>query len=80
MLILTREVGETVLIGKDIRIMVVKVRGKQVRLGTEAPPHLLVLRKEEKPDSEKQVKVPNTVNLSPHECPRAKSGIWSLRV
>jgi carbon storage regulator len=60
MLILTRKVGETVLIGDNIRIMVVQVRGKQVRLGIEAPPDLLVLRTEEKPDSEKKPKVPGT--------------------
>jgi carbon storage regulator len=60
MLILTRKVGETVLIGENIRIMVVQVRGKQVRLGSEAPPDLLVLRTEEKPDSEKKPKVPST--------------------
>ena len=59
MLILTRKVGETVLIGENIRIMVVQVRGKQVHLGIEAPPDLLVLRTEEKPDSEKKPKVPS---------------------
>jgi len=57
MLILTRKVGETVLIGENIRIMVVEVRGKQIRLGIEAPPDLLVLRTEEKPDSEKKPEV-----------------------
>ena len=60
MLILTRKVGETVLIGEDIRIMVVQIRGKQIRLGIEAPLDLLVLRTEEKPDSEKKPKVPST--------------------
>ena len=60
MLILTRKVGETVLIGENIRIMVVQVQGKQVRLGIEAPSDLLVLRTEEKPDSEKKPKVPST--------------------
>jgi carbon storage regulator len=60
MLILTRKVGETVLIGEDIRIMVVQIRGKQIRLGIEAPPDLLVLRTEEKPDSEKKPKVPSS--------------------
>jgi carbon storage regulator len=57
MLILTRKVGETVLIGENIRIMVVQAQGKQIRLGIEAPPDLLVLRTEEKPDSEKKPKV-----------------------
>jgi carbon storage regulator len=60
MLILTRKVGETILIGENIRIMVIQVRGKQVRLGIEAPPDLLVLRTEEKLDSEKKPKVPST--------------------
>ena len=60
MLILTRKVGETILIGENIRIMVVQIRGKQVRLGIEAPPDLLVLRTEEKPDSEKKPKVPSS--------------------
>ena len=60
MLILTRKVGETVLIGEDIRIMVVQIRGKQIRLGIEAPLDLLVLRTEEKPDSEKKPKVPSS--------------------
>jgi len=60
MLILTRKVGETALIGEDIRIMIVQIRGKQIRLGIEAPPDLLVLRTEEKPDSEKKPKVPRS--------------------
>jgi len=46
MLILTRKEGEAVEIG-DIRILVVKIRGKQVRLGIEAPPGTLILRGEE---------------------------------
>jgi carbon storage regulator len=60
MLILTRKVGEKILIGENIHIMVVNIRGKQVRLGIEAPPDLLVLRTEEKPDSEKKPKVPSS--------------------
>ena len=60
MLILTRKVGETVLIGENIRILVVQIRGKQIRLGIEAPPDLLVLRTQEKPDSEKKPKVPSS--------------------
>lgn len=48
MLILTRKVDEAVFIGDDIKITVVEIRGKQVRLGIEAPPGLLVLRAEKK--------------------------------
>lgn len=46
MLILTRKLGEGLFIGDDIRITVVEVRGKQIRLGIEAPAHVVVLREE----------------------------------
>ena len=50
MLVLTLKENEAVVIGDSIRVMVVKVKaGKQVRLGIEAPPGILVLRMEEKP-------------------------------
>ncbi|MBU4233870.1 MAG: carbon storage regulator [Proteobacteria bacterium] len=52
MLLLTRKVNETVLIGENIRIMVVAIRGKQVRLGIETPPDLLVLRGEKSRQAE----------------------------
>ena len=44
MLILTMKKNEQVLIGDNISIMVVEVRGNQIRLGIEAPAGLLVLR------------------------------------
>lgn len=44
MLILTRKVNEAILIGENIRIIVVEIRGKQVRLGIQAPPGLQVKR------------------------------------
>jgi carbon storage regulator CsrA len=44
MLVLTRKEGESILIGKDIRVIVVKIQGNQIRLGIEAPPHLSVVR------------------------------------
>ena len=46
MLILTRKHGEGLFIGDDIRITVVDIRGKQIRLGIEAPAHIVVLREE----------------------------------
>lgn len=49
MLVITRKENEAILIGKNIRIIIVKIRGKQVRLGIEAPPDLLILREEETP-------------------------------
>jgi carbon storage regulator len=60
MLILTRKVDEIVVIGDNIKVKVIQIRGKQVRLGIEAPPDLLVLRAEGKLDFEKKPKIPST--------------------
>jgi carbon storage regulator len=46
MLILTRRVGESVVIGDDIVVTVVEVRGDAVRLGIEAPRSVDVHREE----------------------------------
>ena len=46
MLILTRKVGESVLIGNDISITILRVRGNQVKLGVEAPKEVSVHREE----------------------------------
>ena len=46
MLILTRKSGEGLYIGDDIRITVLEIRGKQIRLGIEAPTNVVVLREE----------------------------------
>ena len=44
MLILSLKENEKILIGDKITIMVVEIRGKQIRLGIKAPAGLLVLR------------------------------------
>ena len=46
MLILTRRVGETLMVGDDITITVLGVKGNQVRIGVEAPPDVAVHREE----------------------------------
>ena len=46
MLILTRRVGETVVIGREVRIDVIGVKGNQVRLGIDAPADVAVHRGE----------------------------------
>ena len=46
MLILTRREGESVLIGDDVTITVVRVKGGQVRLGVNAPKNVAVQRVE----------------------------------
>jgi len=46
MLILTRRVGETVMIGNEVSITVLGVKGNQVRIGINAPKHIAVHREE----------------------------------
>jgi len=46
MLILTRRVGETLVIGDEVTVTVLGVRGNQVRLGVNAPKHVAVHREE----------------------------------
>ncbi len=46
MLILTRRAGETVMIGSDVTITVLGVKGNQVRLGINAPKDVAVHREE----------------------------------
>jgi carbon storage regulator len=46
MLILTRRVGETVMIGDDVTITVLGVKGNQVRIGINAPKNVAVHREE----------------------------------
>ncbi|NPB09662.1 MAG: carbon storage regulator CsrA [Thermodesulfobacteria bacterium] len=46
MLVLTRKIGESITIGHEIRIIVLDIKGRQVKLGIEAPPHIPVHRLE----------------------------------
>jgi len=46
MLILTRRVGETLMIGDDVTITVLGIKGHQVRLGINAPKEVSVHREE----------------------------------
>ena len=46
MLILTRRLGESITIGDNIKVSVLGIHGRQVRLGIEAPPEVVVHREE----------------------------------
>lgn len=46
MLILTRRVTEMIRIGKDIQVVVLGIKGTQVRIGVKAPPNVQVDREE----------------------------------
>ena len=46
MLILSRKINEKIMIGEDISVSVIEIRGDQVRLGVDAPKAVKVYRQE----------------------------------
>ncbi|HRK21047.1 MAG TPA: carbon storage regulator CsrA [Fimbriimonadaceae bacterium] len=46
MLVLTRKVHQSIIIGDEVEVVVLEVRGEQVRLGIRAPKNVAVHRKE----------------------------------
>lgn len=66
MLVLTRRIGESIIIGHNIKVMVTDIQGNQVRLGIEAPTEIPVHRGEIyeriKEQNEKAVQAANEAN------------------
>ena len=46
MLVLTRGIGEAIMIGKDIRVVLVSIEGNWCKIGIDAPPSTVILRTE----------------------------------
>ena len=46
MLILTRRVGETIMVGDEVTVTVLAVKGQQIRIGVNAPREVAVHREE----------------------------------
>jgi carbon storage regulator len=46
MLVLTRRVGTSMIINGDVSVVILKIRGNQVRIGVEAPKNISVDREE----------------------------------
>ena len=70
MLVLTRKLGEKIQIGDDISILIMDIKGKQVRLGIEAPSEIEVHR-EEIYQKIKEENI-NASNVEPSELERLK--------
>jgi carbon storage regulator len=68
MLILTRRVGETVMIGDDVTITVLGVKGNQVRVGINAPKHVAVHREEIYERIKREQQSDGVDNPKPAEC------------
>jgi carbon storage regulator len=65
MLVLTRRVGEVIVIDDDIRISVISVRGERVRIGISAPPFVAVDREEVRQRrAEPKAPVPELVTIA----------------
>ena len=54
MLVITRRIGESVRIGDDITVYIMKQDGKQVKMGIEAPREVLILRSELNRNSDRE--------------------------
>ncbi|MDH5586119.1 MAG: carbon storage regulator CsrA [Nitrospirota bacterium] len=73
MLILTRKKDEAIRLGEDIRIVLVQIKGGQVRLGIECPSHMRVLR-EELYEAVRQENL-NALSVDPSKIPSLSKGL-----
>jgi carbon storage regulator len=71
MLVLSRKIGEEIVIGEDIRVRVVAIQGNQIRLGFVAPRSVLIRREEllanDRPPA--RLPVPDAIAFSEPDAP-----------
>jgi carbon storage regulator len=66
MLVLTRKVGQSILIGDGIEVAVMEIRGAQVRIGIQAPDEITVARRELVNEIQKS-QAPRSAGVEPTE-------------
>jgi carbon storage regulator len=72
MLVLSRQRDETIMIGDDIEITIVDIRGDKVRLGITAPTHVPVHRKEVYDAIQRENRA--AANIKPEDLPPESGG------
>jgi carbon storage regulator len=72
MLVLSRQRDETIMIGDDIEITIVDIRGDKVRLGITAPNHVPVHRKEVYDAIQRENRA--AANIKPDDLPPPAAG------
>jgi len=77
MLVLSRKQGETIPIGDDIKITVVRTKGDRVRVGIEAPREITVLRGELAGEGDTQQVVLGDLDAGSQQ-PLAALGDWTV--
>lgn len=65
MLVLARRVNDSIVIGDDIEIIVVEVKGDQVKIGIKAPKEVKVFRGEIHAEIQKENRAASESNLPP---------------
>jgi carbon storage regulator CsrA len=81
MLVLTRKADEQILIGEDIKITLVRVRGNSVRLGIDAPRDVRIVRGEldllvSDPESDVEVEINDRDQVFAHPQPEQKAATY----